>query len=613
MSADRIRQIFIEQTSPLEMIVFMFLVVVACLFVAAVFYAVLMSVVWALSLRHSGVGFRQLFLPSADQLRDYAPEYVLTSGTSILLAYTTVARHALVQRVKGLDAADVEGIGGLFSPTDIPGADALADALAGLSLTEVIQPALKSGRSEEVKAILVGVIDGSENLAFDPRMVFIGAAILVLAHLLWLAQRRTKYLAANPDRTGTLNYGKTSKSIRVLAVCVALLLAAPTMAADSERLADSAMAAIESTELPADAVPVEIIEAILAGSSVATVAARVTEAEAVDREIESRLADAETLLRGVDDRLGGIDDSLAETAANLAEHTRLIAALDSRFGSLESTMGAVGPRLDGLESQLGSVDTRVGDLNTRLGDFGTRLGDLDTRLGGLDGRLDGYDNRFTRIEGSAQDAIDQIGSQARFVAGLDTRLGTAEANIGAFGSRLGDVEAGVDGFDSRLATTEAGVATLGTRLGGFDTRFRQIDADLQGVTRDLRAQDGLLAGLEEGLRAMQTDIQRNARQHSTGGYLIVSGVAGAGFSVQGQGSYTVPAIVPLPAGNYTLVPYRGEGFDETGSVSRDAGLTLAIDPQQPATLRQQTAVQQIRVLATVRADRATGVTLPWVR
>lgn len=561
MSIEQLRQILVEQTSPLEVIVFMFLVVAACLLVAAVFYAALMSLVWAFRLRYSGIGFRQVFLPEREQLRDYAPEYVLTWSTSMLLAYTTLARHALVQHIKGLRVDDVTGIAA-WLPAGGNG-EPVHDAAAEITLTNVIQPALRSGRSAEVKAILQQYVE-SESLAFDPTFVLAVAAILVILHLAWLAHRRYEFLAENPDKTGTLGYDNTAKGIRVLAVCVALLLAAPTLAASTERLVDSTLASIAADEV--EPLPDELRTAVVEGGDVANLAARVAAMEAQNEALRDLLAERGARLAGIDAMFERIDAVLLESGDNILAHADQLGALDNRLASLETSAGDADLRLAAFEGRLADVAELLRAARA----------DLDARAGTVDGLV----TRMDAAEAALRGIIDDIGANARYVAGLDDRLARAEEAIGVL-RRSTDALADLS---ARLEALESAQAALANRLGPIN----------------------------EALRTMRADIRENAGKHSSQGYLIVSGVSPAGFRINGQGrTYQVPSqAIALEPGTYTLVyadpRSRGVGDPTAGA----AELSGAFLRQRAATVPQQQAPSRT-LEVRIEADRTTGVTLTW--
>lgn len=568
--ADQVRQILVEQTSPLETIVFVSLVVAVCLLLATIFYAGLMSLVWSLQLRKTGVGFRQVFLPSANQVREYAPEYVLASCTSLLLAYTTVVRHALIETLKGINAGTENGIGSLFAGAEF----SVSDTLGGLSLSKVIQPALEAGRSEEMKAILMEILEGREELTFDPTLVLVAGGLLVISHLLWLAHRRYTFLAENPGKEGTLGYNKTSRSIRVLAVCVALLLAAPTLAANSELLIEGTFAAIK--EFPPDPLPEEISTRIKSAAPVSNLAAGVTKAAADIREAGARLDGAEADLLAVVTRLDAVDSLLLETAASIQDHAGRIADLDIELSGTNATIGEIELRLERLAS------------------------------------------RHAELEGSVQGIIEDIGSHTRLVTELGARLGAAEATINAFDSDVNRLASRLGDLDGDLQAASEDISDNARLLGGLDTRLGGAEAAIDTAGAGMERFETRLGAFETAVQAAQADIQRNARRHSATGFLIVSGVQGTAFTIEGQsGVHTVPAVVPLAEGTYTVVWNRAARIGAAAPLLRDPSFTISSGPQQASAIQPRTQqlprAQEIELVVTVRTDRATGVTLPWGR
>src|SRR5437870_3574502 len=87
-----------QQTTAPELATFLVLVTVACIVVAAVIYASIMTIAWAVDLRHQ-CGWSDAVFPSFSRFRRYAWEYVLAGLTAVVLTATLAEKDALVDEV----------------------------------------------------------------------------------------------------------------------------------------------------------------------------------------------------------------------------------------------------------------------------------------------------------------------------------------------------------------------------------------------------------------------------------------------------------------------------------------------------------------------------------
>ena len=82
---DGIRDLMVEQRSPTEVIIFILVGVIVCMLLALAVYMAIMMLLWTTHLRKE-VRLSRVFLPSAQQLREYFGEYALAISTSVLLS-----------------------------------------------------------------------------------------------------------------------------------------------------------------------------------------------------------------------------------------------------------------------------------------------------------------------------------------------------------------------------------------------------------------------------------------------------------------------------------------------------------------------------------------------
>lgn len=519
--SEGLARIFVEQATPLEMIIFIFVVVAACMALAAFFYVAVMSIIWAVSLRSRNVGLRRVFLPSVEQFHDSAAEYLIAIFTSLILAVTTIAKHGLVEQIRNWPAEGLPGLANLFPLQTVP--DAVHNVVGEVTVESILKPALDAGETDRVRVVLEGLIKQGIPLP-GTRGILIACGLMIVIHLVWLASQRYELLSRSPDTDGRLGYDKTVRSLLVLSVCVALLLAAPAMVGDPERLARSSIASLE--HIDASAVP---------------------HYDVVFQAIEQQRRD-----------LGILEDASNQV-------------FDPDAGVQESVWSAIANRLDEHDLAVADLGTRLDASDESVEALGGRVGEAAADLSGVDSALDDIDGRLASV-------LDRLAGIAGAVDGLQGRVETLEATTAAMADS-------VDRFDIRVAGLAARVTVNEEQLTALRDSLTEVRSSLGELDDRLSEHDGRLDGLDEEVAALTA-------RHTQTGLLAVSGREGLEFQVRETGTAgVVPAVLELPPGTYTLavrLPTQGTRADV-------------------ANLQQQ---PPIVVQAIVRADQATGVTIP---
>ncbi|MGD8330053.1 MAG: hypothetical protein PVJ49_11510 [Acidobacteriota bacterium] len=519
--SDGLARVFVEQATPLEMIIFVFVVVAACMALAALIYVVVMSAIWAIALRSRNVGLRRVFLPSAEQFHESAAEYLIAIFTSLILAVTTIAKHGLVEQIRNWPAEALPGLANLFPLQTVP--DAVHNVIGEMTVESVLKPALDAGETGRVRVALEGLINQGIPLP-STRGILIACGLMIIIHLLWLASQRYELLSKSPETDGRLGYDKTARSLLVLSVCVALLLAAPAMVGDPEHLARSSIASLEHVE--ASTVP--YYDVVLA---------------AIDQQRRD-LSILEDASGQVFDPDAGVQESVWSAIAN-------------RLDAHDVAVSDLTTRLDVSDESVDALGARVGATATDLSGAESALGDIDRRLAGLLDRLEGI---------------------AGTVDGLQARVTTLEATSAEMAARADRFDIRVAGLAARVTVNEEQVTALRDSV----TETRSQLGDMADT----------LAQHQERLDALDEDVAGLAAGHTRTGLLAVSGSEGLEFQVRETGvSGVIPAVLELPPGTYTLAA-RASLSD-----ARAAGANVQQAPP-------------IIVQAIVRADQATGVTIP---
>ncbi len=230
--------LFVEQTTTTEVVVFLMVCIIVCMAIALATYAAVMSAWWLVRLR-GHVSLTQVLFPSREQFNEYRGEYALALATSLVLSITIAAKHDLVQQV--LEYNDEAGLARVSRELSLAEAPRLA---AGLTAESLLKPALSAGRSEFAALVIEAVImpqverTGLSAWLTTPYLLAF-CVVLTLAYLSWLAVRRSRDLMENPDEPP--DYGRTVRGILLVSLCIALLLASPSLL-NSDRIARSALA-----------------------------------------------------------------------------------------------------------------------------------------------------------------------------------------------------------------------------------------------------------------------------------------------------------------------------------------------------------------------------------
>lgn len=247
---DRISELLAEQSSPVEVLVFLAVTVVLFLAVACLIYVVLMALLRPALPKE--VPFRRVLLPDAKQLYENLADYVLAGGTSILLSLTLFVKHDLVEQIRNYDMSQVgqEAIAVLFDyglPPD------LADQVGKATLDEILSPMLEAGRVEESERLVRSIVTRLPPVWLSPAVLVSACVVLALFYLAWMSRNRFKALQKDPGSVP--KYSGTVRRLMTLALCVGLLLASslPLARGGEKYLARSALDAIEQARLDGQA------------------------------------------------------------------------------------------------------------------------------------------------------------------------------------------------------------------------------------------------------------------------------------------------------------------------------------------------------------------------
>lgn len=447
---ETLKALVAEQASPQEVLLFVVVTVVVCLVVAASIYVGVMTLLWALRLRDD-VALRRVFLPTWGQFKRYAGEYLLAFATSILLTLTLAAKHQLVEDLKRLSIQDLppSDVASLFPIQEMPeGLQARLDGAGSLHAYELLQPVLAAGRVEEAQVFLEGhvgeVRDRSWAGTLDQTTLVAAAIVLSLLYLGWLGMRRFKDLQESPDGKPPPSYEETLRGLLTLAVCIALLLVAPSLVADDEAVAESTLAAVK--RMPAEEAGDEGFrrqvheEVVRQKGLYRHLRLLDTDGRAPENLVDA-LMDAREDLRQTSDELTRTLERNAEDDRRTRERQDAeIQDLADRLGELADLLGTLEQSAERMGQRLGDAETRIGDVSDRLDSLGQRLRSELASLGRENADLS---RQLAQIEARHETDLDEIRSQLRPLDSLVDRLDATEQALRDLQRRFRELDAGV--------------------------------------------------------------------------------------------------------------------------------------------------------------------------
>jgi len=406
-----LRRLFIEQTTPSEVVLFLFTVTVGCLALAAFVYAVGMTSMWLMWLRRRDISLGQIFLPSKRILSENLAEYVLAAGTALSLTFAIVGRHDVVDQVRGAMMSEVEevsAVGAVFPLQVLP--DSLTSVVNGMTLEGFLSPVLQTATPSATVSLVRAAMSDAGLAPPQTGWLLVVIALLATGHLTYLAWQRSSKLIARPGAAGNPGYVPVGRKLLVLAVSVALLLVARVQYADAGNLAESAGAVMRAAS-----------EAEGEGGDPGT--ARVREA------VQAQLLDLSVLqnLHDGDGRGGSFFDALAAKVGRLGgDQERSAARLDAEIVDVRA-------HLEGIRGELGALDARSEERLDALGSA------LDERIRNLEGEQERQARRLASVEADVATASDQARRAMDMAAALRS-LHADEGELIVLGARTGAVQ-----------------------------------------------------------------------------------------------------------------------------------------------------------------------------
>ena len=363
-----------QQTTPLEVAVFLVLVTVVCVLAATVIYMAIMTGAWLIALRRqSKLRWRQVVFPDFQLLKRFKAEYILAGLTSIILTLTLFEKDNVVDRVLALSPQDVDNalVANLF-PLHRPPSVAFANAVAikSIGLGDLVHAPLQAGRSGEVRALFV---DGLRKVmqrepTWHARVAHwlpYSCVALIALYLVWLTSGRIRDLKAATQAVDS-PYGDVLSRLTVLGVCLGLLLVTPAFTTDADLLADSAVAAARRAPATRKSIRVDSVVsaefarqyASVSGGTVDATARRRLDQVAIRLDLFAQRLDAGERVAGQIAQLRGELSALDARLAGLDPASRLL-ALSQRVQSVEQNVRGVTGQVETLSAQLTQLDARV--------------------------------------------------------------------------------------------------------------------------------------------------------------------------------------------------------------------------------------------------------------
>lgn len=427
---NRLSLLLAEQSSPVEVIVFLFVVIAAFLITALLVYLLIMTVL-RLGLPKP-VSWSRVFFPSAEQFRESLGDYLLALATSVLLSLTLIVKHDLVQQISGtkVDPAHAAEIARIFDygvPTD------LLLEMEGAALSEVVQPLLAAGKVEESSLLVRHIVKGLPESWLTPPVLVWSCIALAMLYLLWLSRRRFKTLSRNAEAPPA--YVSVFRSLLTLALCVGLLLASavPLAAGGEKFLAKSALSSMA--------------EAARLDQPVSPLSRRITNElrRQKDRAAFLYCPECRDPRQSVWEALDGGTPSVGDTSTaggdldQAISECRAACAADTR--RLQQMMAELNRRLSRLEADSAGDEVSPAVDGEQLGQLAERLARAENTLEELAGRrLPGLARTHERDKALAEQARSDLDRRLRLVAAELAELGRLAGELESLPPRVTRLE-----------------------------------------------------------------------------------------------------------------------------------------------------------------------------
>jgi hypothetical protein len=425
----RLKFLFLQQTTPDEVIVFLLLTILITLAMAFLLYAAFLLVFWRARLKRV-VPLRSLLFPPRKQLWAYAPEYVLVAATSLLLSLTILERNDVVRMIHEMEigrlpASAAEAVRGAMPFYAVDDSDARGDGGSPDSVTSAVVAVLKEDRASLATLANVGAIallrpmlaageSGRTMLAVrsiaeevgpsawsklvSRNRLLIATCLLLLLYAAWLALRRGR--AVQKDPATSTDYRRMAGRLVVPCLCIGLLLISAASVGDPERQVRSAVAAAGIVDLSLDgeavaeavrgtmvrqAVQVSRLRPLISGDdsivSVGALAGRISSAEGTLESLAATLG--ELRRQGLENRRIS-EEALQALATGLASADSARLATEIR---LEAADAGAARRLDALEERMAAMRTDFARLGSDLAGRVEIIEELRRRMAGAEGSI----------------------------------------------------------------------------------------------------------------------------------------------------------------------------------------------------------------------------------
>lgn len=537
---NRIVELFTEQTTADQTVIFLLLGTFFILVICLVAYALLLLLLsrWRMPQEYT---VWQLLLPSGDSIRRYSAEYLLSGFTALLLALTVAVRHEMVEEVLSSDISQINhqlvssalpmgpplkahlvaaGANGEQAQRLIDWMDKGTIKKVSVSFEGLLRALLESGLKVEANSLLSLVVDSAFTEKYSrllKRVLLLAATILLIAYVGWFSVQRWKKVRTK--KAGDPDYAEIIKRLSLPAVCITLLLASAVTLPDKQRLINSALARAAMIPEPTD----QTLEPALAA--------------VVNKQV-SQPTDPDSLFNPED-----------------------LDAINSSIRNLSERVNRSRQKISELESQLSGLDKSMDDANKLHEDFSAEDSLLLERSTTLGGQLTSLTTRF------------------------DQHLeGFAEATQKEMAPPLQKMQQQID---QNRRNTENTLATTGK----LERQVELLSTDVDKLKRELQRLAALIekSGSNKGLALVLPrgrDTSYTIHQGPASGPTVVTD-KGVGLHMLAAGRYTVRS----PGSQARSISLSAERPQVVQLISSKPGLQIAPEALQDLRLQQLKEVQ----------------------
>jgi peptidoglycan hydrolase CwlO-like protein len=148
---------------------------------------------------------------------------------------------------------------------------------------------------------------------------------------------------------------------------------------------------------------------------------------------------------------------------------------------------------------MNSVDTRLTSAESDIGTLDTSMNSVETRLTSAESDIGTLDTSMNSVESRLTTAESDIGTLDTSMNSVESRLTSAESDIGTLDTSMNSVE-------SRLTSAESDIGTLDTSMNSVESRLTTTETNIGTLDTSMNAVESRLTSAESDIGTLDTSM-----------------------------------------------------------------------------------------------------------